>query len=64
MSGTEPDEVEVGQDPGEPEGEAPADHDAEVGQRQHRHHRQQDGAHLMVGEHLFIMWKYFLSYCI
>ena len=47
VGGADPDEVEVCQDPGEAEGEAPADHDAEVGQRQHRHHRQQDRAHLV-----------------
>ena len=35
MGGADPDKVEVGQDPGQPEGQAPGDHDAQVREGQH-----------------------------
>ena len=43
MGGADPDKVEVGEYPGQPEGQAPGDHDAQVGERQHRQHGQADG---------------------
>ena len=43
MGGADPDKVEVSQYPGQPKGESPGDHDAQVGERQYRQHRQADG---------------------
>ena len=42
MGGADPDKVEVGQDPGQSEGQAPGDHDAQVGEGQHRQYGQAD----------------------
>ena len=42
MGGADPDKVEVGEDPGQPEGQPPGDHDAQVGERQHREDGQAD----------------------
>ena len=46
VGGADPYEVEVGEYPGQSEGEAPGDHDAEVGQGHHGHDRESDGANL------------------
>ena len=42
MGGADPDKVEVGEYPGQPEGQAPGDHDAQVGERQHGQDGQAD----------------------
>ena len=42
MGGADPDKVEVCEDPGQPEGQAPGDHDAQVGEGQHRQDGQAD----------------------
>ena len=42
MGGADPDKVEVGQDPGQSEGQPPGDHDAQVGEGQHRQDGQAD----------------------
>ena len=42
MGGADPDKVEVGQDPGQSEGQPPGDHDAQVGEGQHRQYGQAD----------------------
>ena len=42
VGGADPDKVEVCKDPGQPEGQPPGDHDAQVGERQHRQDGQAD----------------------
>ena len=42
VGGADPDKVEVGEYPGQPEGQAPGDHDAQVGESQHRKDGQAD----------------------
>ena len=42
VGGADPDKVEVGQDPGQSEGQPPGDHDAQVGEGQHRQDGQAD----------------------
>ena len=49
----DPDEVEVCEDPWQTEGQAPGDHDAEVGEGQHRQDGEGDGPDLR-GVYLFI----------
>ena len=46
VCGTDPDEVEVCEDPGQAEGQAPGDHDAEVGEGHHGQDREGDGPDL------------------
>ena len=46
VGGTDPDEVEVCEDPGETEGQTPGDHDAQVGESQHGEDGEGDGADL------------------
>ena len=42
VGGADPDEVEVCEDPGQPEGQPPRDHDPQVGEGQHRQDGQAD----------------------
>lgn len=51
MCRADPDKVEVGEYPGQPKGQAPGDHDAQVGESQHGQDGQADGDGLTVEDY-------------
>ena len=52
MSRADPDEVEVGEGPWQPEGETPAHHDAKVGEQDHCYNTQHYCTNLGGGKEL------------
>ena len=51
VGGADPDKVEVGQYPGQPEGQTPGDHDAQVWEGQHRQDGKADRDGLRYADH-------------